>query len=74
MMAIGLHLGGTTVDGFAHIKRKPMDQAAASLVDGFAGFVGDCGKSRSSRSEVEQPLMQQSANLVVGATNLVKVL
>lgn len=43
MMAIGLGLGGTTVNGFAHIKREPMDQAAASLVDGFAGFVGDRG-------------------------------
>ncbi|KAK9174700.1 hypothetical protein WN943_000048 [Citrus x changshan-huyou] len=67
LVNLGLGLVGTTVDRFARIKWWPMDQATYCFIDGFTGFVGGYRKSRSDRSEVEQPLMQQQADPIVGA-------
>ena len=73
MVVVDLGLIGTTLDGFAQIKRWPMDQVAAGFVNGFAGFVGDCWKSRSGRSEVEPLSMQQPADPAVSAADQVEV-
>lgn len=72
MVAADLGLG-TIVDGFARIKRWLVDQAATNFIDGFAGFVGNYGKSRSDRSEVKQPSMQELVDPVVGAADPVEV-
>ena len=70
-LSLGL-VGRTTMDRFGRVKRQPMDQTATSFIDGFTGFVGGYRKSRSDRSEVKQSSMQQQADHVVSATNLVE--
>lgn len=60
------------MDRFVRVKQQPMDQMATGFIDGFMGFVGGYRKSRSDRSEVKQSSMQQQADPVVSAADLVE--
>ncbi|KAK9174684.1 hypothetical protein WN943_000032 [Citrus x changshan-huyou] len=67
LVNLDLGLVGTSMDRFVQIKWRSMDQAADCFIDGFTGFVGGYRKSRSNRSEIEQPLVQQQTDPIISA-------